>query len=90
MRNGKCSLWPNSGLERISFSCYKPRMGLTIHWTLSTPRELSDAVVKELAARTKAFVQSGRNSTLFANSSEVPSFAKTSKSLTALPMVMPS
>lgn len=32
-------------------------MGLTIHWTLSTPRELSDAVVKELAARTKAFAQ---------------------------------
>ena len=32
-------------------------MGLTIHWTLSTQRELSDAVVKELAARTKAFAQ---------------------------------
>lgn len=30
-------------------------MGLSIHWTLSTQRELSDAVVKELAARTKAF-----------------------------------
>ena len=32
-------------------------MGLTIHWTISTERELSDAVVKELAARTKAFAQ---------------------------------
>ena len=32
-------------------------MGLTIHWTLSTEQELSDAVVKELAARTKAFAQ---------------------------------
>ena len=32
-------------------------MGLTIHWTLSTKRELSDAVVKELAVRTKAFGQ---------------------------------
>jgi hypothetical protein len=32
-------------------------MGLTIHWTLSTQRELSDAVVKELTARTKAFAQ---------------------------------
>jgi hypothetical protein len=32
-------------------------MGLTIHWTLSTQRELSDAVVKELAARTKGFAE---------------------------------
>jgi len=32
-------------------------MGLSIHWTLSTQRKLPDAVVKELAARTKAFAQ---------------------------------
>ena len=32
-------------------------MGLTIHCTLSTQREISDTVVKELAARTKAFAQ---------------------------------
>lgn len=32
-------------------------MGLTIHWTLSTPREFSDAVVRELVVRTKAFAQ---------------------------------
>ena len=32
-------------------------MGLTIHWTLSTPRKLSDAVVRELAERTAAFAR---------------------------------
>ena len=47
----------NGGLEHPSVSCYKRHMGLSIHWTLSTQRELSDAVVKELAARTKAFAQ---------------------------------
>lgn len=32
-------------------------MGLTIHWTLATRRELSDVVVRELAVRTKVFAR---------------------------------
>lgn len=42
-------------LESASFNCYKRHIGLTIHWNLSKQRELFDAVVRVLAARTKAF-----------------------------------
>ena len=32
-------------------------MGLTIHWTLSTPKKISDAMAKELCARTAEFAR---------------------------------